>query len=230
MPQFELSQGISQRYQLQLCCLRKMFPHTTLFHRHCYTPLQLCNCHVSILRHNTYSSHLCWKQSPTTLPTGSWPQLKSAWAHSWCLVIDAVAHPEPPPAVPPVLAVQTSLRPAVQNTVANAPMTEGQLLHQSSTNPVQFKMVSMRSEKPICAPPPLSEVSPMLPLKQFQSSQCWMYRPGQCHTCHWAQHNSSTTHQQQNTSQVIQTVMHNHSLLVPQHPLLLISQLRSRRK
>ena len=28
---------------------------------------------------------------------------------------------------------------------------------------VQFKMVSMRSEKPICAPPRLSEVSPMLP-------------------------------------------------------------------
>ena len=44
-----------------------------------------------------------------------------------------------------------------------------------STSPVycpfssfQFKMVSMHSEKPICAPPRLSEVSPTLPLKQFQ--------------------------------------------------------------
>ena len=35
---------------------------------------------------------------------------------------------------------------------------------------VQFKMVSMRSGRPICAPPRLSGVSPMLPLKQFQ---CW---------------------------------------------------------
>ena len=31
---------------------------------------------------------------------------------------------------------------------------------------VQFKMVFMRSEKPICAPPRLSEVSPALPLKR----------------------------------------------------------------
>ena len=39
---------------------------------------------------------------------------------------------------------------------------------------VQFKMVSMHSEKPICAPPHLSEVSPALPLKRFQcSSDCW---------------------------------------------------------
>ena len=35
---------------------------------------------------------------------------------------------------------------------------------------VQFRMVSMRLEKPICAPPCLSEVSPMLPLKWFQCS------------------------------------------------------------
>ena len=35
-------------------------------------------------------------------------------------------------------------------------------------SPVQFKMVSMCSEKPICAPPHLSEVSPTLPLKWFQ--------------------------------------------------------------
>ena len=32
---------------------------------------------------------------------------------------------------------------------------------------VQFKMVSMRSEKPICAPPLLSDVSPTAPLKRF---------------------------------------------------------------
>ena len=33
---------------------------------------------------------------------------------------------------------------------------------------VQFKMVSMRSEKPICAPHCLSEVSPTLPLKNVR--------------------------------------------------------------
>ena len=33
---------------------------------------------------------------------------------------------------------------------------------------VQFKMVSMHLEKPICAPLHLSEVSPTLPLKWFQ--------------------------------------------------------------
>ena len=35
---------------------------------------------------------------------------------------------------------------------------------------VQIKMVYMRSEKSICAPPRLSEVSPALPLKRFQCS------------------------------------------------------------
>ena len=35
---------------------------------------------------------------------------------------------------------------------------------------VQLKMVSMRSEKSICALPRLSQVSPALPLKQFQCS------------------------------------------------------------
>ena len=33
---------------------------------------------------------------------------------------------------------------------------------------VQFQVVSMRSEKPICAPPRLSEVSPTLPFKHLQ--------------------------------------------------------------
>ena len=32
---------------------------------------------------------------------------------------------------------------------------------------VQFNVVSMRSEKPICTPPRLSEVSPTSPLKEF---------------------------------------------------------------
>ena len=42
---------------------------------------------------------------------------------------------------------------------------------------VQFKMVSMRSKKPIilCVPPYLSEVSPTLPLKRFQSSSDWRW-------------------------------------------------------
>ena len=41
-------------------------------------------------------------------------------------------------------------------------------LHSFSS--VQFKMVSMCSEKPICAPPRLSEVFPPSPFKWFQSS------------------------------------------------------------
>ena len=39
--------------------------------------------------------------------------------------------------------------------------------HTFSRSSVQFNMVVMRSEKPICAPPRLSAVSPTLPLKQF---------------------------------------------------------------
>ena len=35
---------------------------------------------------------------------------------------------------------------------------------------IQFEMVSMRSEKPICAPPHLSQVSPTSPLKRLQCS------------------------------------------------------------
>ena len=35
---------------------------------------------------------------------------------------------------------------------------------------LQFKMVCVRSEKPICAPLRPTEVSPTLPLKQFQCS------------------------------------------------------------
>ena len=35
---------------------------------------------------------------------------------------------------------------------------------------VQFKMVSVHSGRPICAPPHLTGVSPMLPLKRLQ---CW---------------------------------------------------------
>ena len=40
---------------------------------------------------------------------------------------------------------------------------------------VQVKMVSMRSEKPICAPPRLSDVSRTLPLKRFQCSSDWRW-------------------------------------------------------
>ena len=40
----------------------------------------------------------------------------------------------------------------------------------SDRSSVQFKIVSMRSGKPICAPLRLLGVSPTLPLKQFQ---CW---------------------------------------------------------
>ena len=42
---------------------------------------------------------------------------------------------------------------------------------------VQFKVESMSSEKPICAQPCLSEVSPMLPLKQFDSSDPFDWVP-----------------------------------------------------
>ena len=42
-------------------------------------------------------------------------------------------------------------------------------------SPVQIRMVSVRSEKPICALPPLlSDVSPKLPVKQFQCSCDWL--------------------------------------------------------
>ena len=40
---------------------------------------------------------------------------------------------------------------------------------------VQFKTASMRWEKPIRAPPRLSEVSPTLPLKRFQCSSDWRW-------------------------------------------------------
>ena len=40
---------------------------------------------------------------------------------------------------------------------------------------VQFKTVSMHLIKLICAPPHLSEVSPALPLKQFQYSSDWWW-------------------------------------------------------
>ena len=40
---------------------------------------------------------------------------------------------------------------------------------------VQFKVLPMRSVKPICAPPRLSEVSTTLPLKQFQCSSDWRW-------------------------------------------------------
>ena len=44
---------------------------------------------------------------------------------------------------------------------------------------VPFKIVSMRSERPIFTPPRLSEISPTLPLNQFQcsSDRRWPSRP-----------------------------------------------------
>ena len=41
-------------------------------------------------------------------------------------------------------------------------------------------MVCMRSDKPICAPPRLSEVSPTLPLKRFQCHSFRLALPFQC--------------------------------------------------
>ena len=40
---------------------------------------------------------------------------------------------------------------------------------------VQFKMVSVCLEKPICAPPHFLEISPTLSLKQFQCSSDWLW-------------------------------------------------------
>ena len=40
---------------------------------------------------------------------------------------------------------------------------------------VQFKMVSMHSEKLVCTPPHLSEVSPVSPLKLFQCLSDWWW-------------------------------------------------------
>ena len=40
---------------------------------------------------------------------------------------------------------------------------------------IQFKMVSVLSEKPICAPPRLSEFSPASPLNRFQCSSDWRW-------------------------------------------------------
>ena len=46
---------------------------------------------------------------------------------------------------------------------------------RSQFSSVQFKMESMRTKKPICAPPRLSYVSPALPLKQFQCLSDWRW-------------------------------------------------------
>ena len=47
------------------------------------------------------------------------------------------------------------------------PMTYGPTALSFNVSSDQFKMVSTRSEKPICAPPRLSDVSPTLPLKRL---------------------------------------------------------------
>ena len=50
---------------------------------------------------------------------------------------------------------------------------------------VQGKMVSIRSEKPIWAPPRLSEVSPTLPLKRCQCSSDWRWPSGDLPKLHY---------------------------------------------
>ena len=52
--------------------------------------------------------------------------------------------------------------------------TQPQHIYPSASS-VQYKMVSMRSENPICAPPRLSDVSPTLPSKWFQCSSDWRW-------------------------------------------------------
>ena len=58
---------------------------------------------------------------------------------------------------------------------------------------VRFKVVSMRSEKPICAPPRLSEVSPTLPLKWFQCSSDWRWPCMAVRVCFGGHHHLSPT-------------------------------------
>ena len=69
----------------------------------------------------------------------------------------------------------------VEAEAAHGTVTRHYRVHQqgkeTSTNPIGklwpsgcFRMVFILLEKPICTPPHLSEVSPTLPLKQFQ---CW---------------------------------------------------------
>ena len=52
------------------------------------------------------------------------------------------------------------------------------LFRCTSDSLVQFKMVIMRLEKPVCTPPRLSEVSPTLPLKRFQCSNVHLVDDG----------------------------------------------------
>ena len=58
------------------------------------------------------------------------------------------------------------------------------ILGNVATTTVQFKMVVLRLEKPICAAPRLSEVFPTLPLKRFQCFSDWWWLPecsaGEC--------------------------------------------------
>ena len=69
------------------------------------------------------------------------------------------------------------------NTEFSCPISKGRCVQQLSllcaARPfpcsVQVNMESVRSEKPICAPPRLSEVSPTLPLNQIQCSSDWRW-------------------------------------------------------
>ena len=58
---------------------------------------------------------------------------------------------------------------------------------------VRFKVVSMRLEKPICAPPRLSEASPPVPLKRFQWSSDWRWPCTAVRVCFGGHHQLSPT-------------------------------------
>ena len=53
----------------------------------------------------------------------------------------------------------------LRQALSDVSFSQGLELEKTLFGSVQFKVLSMCLEKPICAPPPLSEVSPVLPLK-----------------------------------------------------------------
>ena len=90
---------------------------------------------------------------------------------TWCLtstetirfIRDGTSPPPPSPTVCGHFCKPNYRRPTVASR-KTGPMPASVSVQFSS---VQFKMVAMRSEKPICAPPRLSDVSPVSPLKRF---------------------------------------------------------------
>ena len=53
----------------------------------------------------------------------------------------------------------------LRQALSDVSFSQGLELEKTLFGSVQFKVLSMCLEKPICAPPPLAEVSPVLPLK-----------------------------------------------------------------